>query len=151
TGLGFTEITAARNWNGLLREVPHFRDCAQVMMQLEGGAGVLGDVSYLAPNSLGYSFPLYWRMTFWGTEGVLETSVPSKGVTVYRNGDEAPSVEPPDEGTPGGYLESMLAWIDHRRDGLHLTMDEVLHAARVTLLAQQAADRGDTGVEVARS
>jgi hypothetical protein len=32
----------------------------------------MGDASYLAPESVGQgATPLYWRMTFHGTEGVL--------------------------------------------------------------------------------
>ena len=42
------------------------------MLELESGVGVMGDASYLAPESVGQgSTPLYWRMTFHGTEGVL--------------------------------------------------------------------------------
>jgi hypothetical protein len=42
------------------------------MLELENGVGVMGDASYLAPESVGQgSTPLYWRITFHGTEGVL--------------------------------------------------------------------------------
>lgn len=42
------------------------------MLELENGVGVMGDASYLAPESVGQgSTPLYWRMTFHGTNGAL--------------------------------------------------------------------------------
>ena len=33
------------------------------MLKLDNKGGVLADVSYLAPDSCGYSVPQYWRFT----------------------------------------------------------------------------------------
>ena len=72
TGYGMKNVTAARTWNHFAKEVPSFRDCGQLMIELENGAGFTADVSYAAPASCGFSLETYWRMTFWGTKGVVE-------------------------------------------------------------------------------
>ena len=45
-----------------------------MLLAMDNGCGVVGDVSYFAPDGPGYGLPYYWRMTFWGREGVLETA-----------------------------------------------------------------------------
>ena len=72
TGYGMKNVTAARTWNHFAKEVPAFRDCGQLMVELENGAGFTADVSYAAPASCGFALETYWRMTFWGTKGVAE-------------------------------------------------------------------------------
>ena len=72
TGYGMKNVTAARTWNHFAKEVPVFRDCGQMMIELENGAGFTADVSYAAPASCGFALETYWRMTFWGTKGVAE-------------------------------------------------------------------------------
>ena len=71
TGLRLRSIVAARCWNARLPQHPHFRECGQALLELENGAGVVCDVSYLSPDSFGYVMPLYWRFTIWGDDGVL--------------------------------------------------------------------------------
>ena len=67
TGLEFETANAARCWNAFAPEYPHFHDGAQMMLTMDNGCGVLGDVSYFMPDKAGYSLPFYWRYTFWGT------------------------------------------------------------------------------------
>ncbi len=72
TGLGVKRTVAARTWNHFATEVPGFKDCGQFMAELDNGAGLLVDVSYAAPNSCGFKLETYWRITIWGTKGVIE-------------------------------------------------------------------------------
>jgi predicted dehydrogenase len=146
TGLKFVEINAARNWNGRFSSVPFFKDCAQMMLTMSNGCGVMGDVSYLAPDSFGYSMPHYWRVTVWGRGGVLETNYSDKGVKLYKNGEKEMRLVPPLPETPGGYLDAFLAEIGGQKVGLKISSEEIFESSRVTLLAQNAADEGKTNV-----
>ena len=148
TGLRFTCINAARNWNAGLRQVPHFKDSAQVMLTMNNGCGVMGDVSYLMPDSFGYSASLYWRMTFWGQNGVIEASQAARSITLYRNGEDAPRDMPLNACPPAGYLRGFLQEINGKTDNQHLSSAAVLRATRVALLAQDAADSGRCNVPV---
>lgn len=147
TGQRFLCINAARNWNARLKEVPHFRDAAQMMMTLENGAGVLGDVSYLTPDSFGYSLPQYWLTMVWGADGLVQASY-GGGVTLYKNGDKEPRVIEPDADMPGNYLEAFLQEVRGETQGLELTSAEVLQSSRVALRVQQVADEGLTNVSL---
>jgi len=140
TGLRFARVDAARNWNARLKEVPHFKDAAQVMLTMENGCGVLGDVSYFAPDSFGYTLPQYWRYTLWGSGGVVETT--PANLVLYRDGEKEPRIIPPDKPITGFYLDSFLREVRGQSAADDLTTSEVIHSSRNTLLAQKAADDG---------
>jgi len=148
TGLKFKTVNAARCWNAFAPEFPHFKDAAQMMLTMDNGCGVLGDVSYFMPNSQGYSNPLYWRMTFFGRKGIAETSCNSEGITVMLDGAENPVTEALPEGTSGGYLSDFLSDIrgEPRKDGLDT--ETVLRATRTTTAIQKAADEGARDVSL---
>jgi len=141
TGLNIQEIVAARTWNAFARDYPHFHDAAQVMLTLENQCGVLGDVSYFMPNSMGYTLQLYWRMTFWGRKGVIETSATSDQIMVALDGERAPRYEPLPPGNPAGYLHAFLHEIAGTSQAGELTTPEVLRAARLALQMQAMADQ----------
>ncbi|MCX6048280.1 MAG: Gfo/Idh/MocA family oxidoreductase [Chloroflexi bacterium] len=140
TGRAFSQIMAARTWNAFATDYPHFNDAAQMMLTLDNGCGILGDVSYFMPDSLGYVLPLYWRMTFWGRKGVLETSTTSDQIMVALNGERAPRQEPLPPGNPAGYLTAFLHDIAGASEGEELTTESILQAARTVLKIQQMAD-----------
>ena len=140
TGLRFTVINASRCWNALARNFPHFRGAGQMMLTMENGCGVLGDVSYFAPDSSGYSLPFYWRMTFWGRQGVIETSSGAREIAVALNAESGLRSEPVPHGNPGGYLKSFVRDIKGEADEDELCTAQVLRAARTTLMIQKAAD-----------
>jgi len=140
TGLRFTVINAARCWNAFAPEFPHFEDAGQMMLTMDNGCGVLGDVSYFAPDSIGYSSPFYWRMTFWGRQGVIETSRVANDITVALNGEREVKSEPLPEGHPGGYLNSFIRDIKGELGEDELCTEQVLRASRTALMIQQAAD-----------
>jgi predicted dehydrogenase len=140
TGQKFTEINCARAWNARLKEVPHFQDAAQFMLTMNNGCGVLGDVSYFGPDASGYGIPQYWRMTFWGTEGVIEGSYNAKELTLYKRTEKSPQIIPATTTQPGAYLASFLGEVRGEKQNLHLSSAEVLAASRLALRVQQAAD-----------
>src|ERR1051325_3037597 len=141
TGLEFARIEAARAWNARLPQAPFFQDAAQMLLTMNNGCGVLGDVSYLAPDSCGYSIEQYWRMTFWGSKGLVESNYKAENVMLCRNDATAPQLLPPQAGLAGGYLEAFLHEIRGEKQALHLSSSEVFRASRVALLVQGAADK----------
>lgn len=137
-GLETEEILAARCWNAFAKEEPSFLDSAQFMLRLTGGAGLVADVSYAAPNSQGYRIPLYWTFDIWGTKGVLRFSFHQE-TTVYLDGEETgftlEDLEPPrDE------FSDFLAEIRGEKEVL-LDTEAVLASARDTLKIQAFSER----------
>jgi predicted dehydrogenase len=139
-------VVAAREWQHGVPAASHFKNAAQVMLAMENGAGVVADVSYLSPDSFGYTLPLYWRFTLWGSRGVLETALNAGAITLYREGESSGRTLPADPPNPGGYLDSFLREIRGEPGGL--TTAEVFSASRVALKAQEAADQGLHDVEL---
>jgi predicted dehydrogenase len=140
TGIGFSRIVAAREWQHGVPAGSRFRNAAQLMLAMENGCGVISDVSYLSPDSMGYTLPLYWRFTLWGSRGMAETALNADGITLFREGESTGRTVPADPSNPGGYLDSFLKEI--RGEPTGLTTAEVLTASRVALKAQEAADQG---------
>jgi predicted dehydrogenase len=140
TGRSFAGVVAARAWNARLPQFPHFQDAAQVMLRLDNGGGVLGDLSYLAPDGVGYTAPQYWRVTCHGANGFVEASYGARAVLLATNSDKTIRTIPADEDVAHGRLIDFLDEVAGRsRDGA-LTTADVLSASRTALLAQQAAD-----------
>ena len=138
-GSDIKTIDAARCWNANAAKYPHFEDAAQMMFTLENKCGVIGDVSYLVPDTMGYSHPLYWRITFWGTKGVVEVSYAQDHLLVALNGDTEFKKLPLPEGRPNNYLEAFLADINGEPQ-LDCCTDVILKSSRNALLIQSKAD-----------
>ena len=137
TGLEFETINAARCWNAFAPDYPHFEDGGQMMLTMDNGCGVLGDVSYFMPDKGGYSSPYYWRMTIWGREGVLETATASKAIIQTVNGE---LVERPLAEVKESYFEQFVK--DIQGEDVELNSAAVIHSMRAVLKIQQAADEG---------
>ncbi|MDD3926918.1 MAG: Gfo/Idh/MocA family oxidoreductase [bacterium] len=148
TGKAFTRVTAARTWNAFAAEAPHFNDAGQFMMEMENGCGVMGDVSYFMPDSMGYVLPQYWRTTLWGRKGIIEASMNMPHISLARNGNKEVEEIAPGDGTPGGYLRSFIAEINGAGGLISPSTDEVLRSSRITLKIQQAADQGLCNVKL---
>jgi predicted dehydrogenase len=146
TGRKLAEVVAARVWN-CRAEPDWFQDGAQLMLRLDNGGGVLGDVSYLAPDSCGYQQNVYWRYTLHGDLGQIETAANVKQITLYTDAEGGPQMIDPGQGAPGGYLDAFLGEIAGGED-VSLTTAEVLAAARRALTVQQAADQGQFNVSL---
>jgi len=147
TGRKVVEVAAARVWNAGLSECDFFQDGAQLMLAMDNGGGVLGDVGYFQPNNFAYKVPVYWRVTVHGTKGLAETSSSVDGVSVWSTTSDEAMTVPAAPARPAGYLDDFLAEVrgeDAPADAL--TTAAVLDATRRTLLIQQAADEGRTGV-----
>jgi predicted dehydrogenase len=144
----FSEIIAARVWNDRLSEHPHFQVGAQLMMKMKNGIGVLGDVSYLSPDSQGYTVPQYWRYTVHGDKGLLETSKTAETVSVWLDGDKEGKELAPAPKRVDGYLEDFLAELRGSRNIGELQTAGILESARITLLTQKAAESGQTCVQL---
>ncbi|OHD67149.1 MAG: hypothetical protein A2177_11060 [Spirochaetes bacterium RBG_13_68_11] len=152
TGLRLSRVAAAREWQCGVPQGSHFKNAAQLMLVMENEAGVIGDVSYVSPDSHGYSLPLYWRFTLWGSRGVLETSLNAEEIVLFKNGESSGRALPPGPPDPGGYLESFLHEARGERgasaDAARLTTAEVFAASRAALRAQEAATLGLRDVEL---
>ncbi len=145
TGKEFREIVAARCWNAGLKRHPQFRNAGQLMMVMEGGCGVLGDVSYISPDGFRYTLPQYWRFTFWGERGMLEMGLNVPKIRVYSASAEQPELFEPAPDRAGGYLDDLLAAVR----GLKRRHDpQLVSATRISLKAQEAADRNMTGINL---
>jgi predicted dehydrogenase len=148
TGRRIVGVTAARAWNARLPQHPHFQDAGQLLLRLDNDGGAFGDVSYLAPDVVGFAAPQYWRVTCHGTDGVVETSYAAASVSLVGRGDAAAREIPLDPATPGGCLEAFLNEIADTVQPGALTSADVFRASRVALRAQEAADAGRTNVAV---
>ena len=133
---------AARVWNARLPECPHFQVGAQLMLCLDKGAGVIGDVSYLSPDSQGYTVPQYWRYTIHGTGGILETSMTSSEVNVWQDGKKDRYTVKADDDRDGGVFEDFLNEIEGNLELCDLTSEQALSSARKCLEIQRVADTG---------
>ena len=139
TGVEWAGIVAARTWNGKARAFPHFHDCAQFMATLANGAGVCADLSYLAPDKLGYALPHYWRLTVHGTRGMAETHLLGKEVTVITDADAEPQRRTAAPNTPRKYLTDFLHEIGGHAEQAELRTADCLRASRLALAAESGA------------
>lgn len=139
TGMEITHLNAARSWNAFSKDKPHFEDAAQFMLSMENGCGILGDVSYFAPDSCGYATPFYWDFKFWGTKGVATANIVENTFKVAFNGDKGVSVmaQPADVGPD--YLAQFIDEINGKPGALNT--QSIIAVSRKTLKIQNAADR----------
>lgn len=133
SGIKIAGIVAARTWNAKAHFAPHFHDCAQCMLRLENGAGVLADFSYLAPERCGSRMANYWRITVHGTHGCVEMSSGARYLMVADDSITAPEVVPPAPKISGGYLEDFLSEIHGRIRPDGLNTESCLESSRIAL------------------
>lgn len=147
TGVPLRRVTAARAWAAGVPAGSNFVNAGQCLLELANGAGLMLDVSYFAPNSQGYTLPMYWRLTLWGSLGVLEASLTAKEISIFKEGEKTGRTVPPAAPNPGGYLDAFLRVL-RGQPGDGLTAVEGFRASWVTLKVQDAADRGLANVEL---
>jgi predicted dehydrogenase len=146
TGLDIKEIVAARAWNARLPQYPHFQDAAQYMLRLENNAGVMGDVSYLAPDRCGYSTPQYWRFTCHGAGGMVEARSGSDALTLATSTDQAPRSIPVSADKGIDCLDAFLLELAGKSPAACMTTKDSMRASRIALLLQETADHHRAGV-----
>jgi hypothetical protein len=109
------------------------------MVELTNGAGLMADVSYAAPNSLGYSLPFYWRFTIWGTRGVMEFGINSSDIIIALDGKkETETITVPDKKTK----DCLSVFLDELAGKpTDINTASVIRASRNTLIIQEYSDR----------
>jgi predicted dehydrogenase len=137
------EAVAAREWNARKAISPWFKDAGQIMLRLDNDGGVLGDVSYLTPDPIGYTPPQYWRVTCHGETGIIETNYNARTVELATTATQSIPNDPNDS---TGCLDAFLDDIEGKRSEDRLSTADVLDATRRALLIQQAADERKTRV-----
>jgi predicted dehydrogenase len=148
TGHEITEIVAARVWNGKTPQFPWFQDCAQLMLKLDNGGGVLGDVSYLNPDRCGYAVRPYWRITVHGSGGLAEVQAGEETVLLANHDDTTPRAVPAQILRQEDYFDDFLCELRGEPAKAELTTASVLRTSRQTLQIQKAAEEGQTGVKL---
>ncbi len=141
TGLQIKEVCAARCWNAKAAQTPLFKDCAQVMLKLNNGGGVIADFSYLSPDRCGFAVRQYWRITAHGDKGVLEYQNGDNNLMFANNDSTMPeSIPCKTENQSDTFLEQLIREIEGRPMPGQLTTDYVLKTSRTALEIQQAAE-----------
>ena len=133
TGHKVEKIIAAHSANINFPEVPYFTNAGVVMLTLDNGACVNGDVSYFAAS---FATPSYWRFTIGGSKGMIEFNYSDPGVLLMQQGCENRTVAP--QKAPYDYFDAFLSEVDGKK--LSPNTDEILQTARWALTAQQAAN-----------
>jgi predicted dehydrogenase len=140
TGRSLGQVTAARAWNARVPQFPHFQDAAQCLLTLDNGGGVMGDVSYLAPDACGFKLPQYWRFTLHGSAGVIEAGVNLDTVLLATSADASPQAVPLDSASWPTPLEQFIDNVNGQSKPDSLTTASVLQATEFALRLQQAAE-----------
>ena len=117
----------------------HFKDSAMLMYTLEGGAGVIADVSYAAPCKVGFPNPYYWDFRIWGTKGFLSFAYSSDGVLLAKSGNQE-ILTIPGETPECTYLDDFINEIDGKK-ATRLSTEESLKSSRYSLEIQAYADK----------
>lgn len=138
------KLLGAYVWYREPAEGVKFQTGGQCMFTLANGAGVLGDVSYLAPDSFGYGLPSYWEYRIWGSGGMVEGSYGSRTLRLFESGSKEVQELPCPQGRPGGYLADFLADLRGQSNANSLTTAKVLRAARLSLEMQQMGDKASS-------
>ena len=131
------KVIAARTWQAMEKESECFKDAAQIMITLENGCGVMGDVSYSAPDTLGYSHDCYWRFNIWGTKGMMEFAYSSSGVKAWLNGYSGITVFAPTAKVLPDYLDQFL--LDIAGQASDLNTEVILESTRQVIRIQNSA------------
>ncbi len=137
--LRLDNVNGARCWNRYATEHKNFKDSAQLMLTMDNGAGIIGDVSYAIPDGIEFGLPYYWSFYVWGTKGVIHFNLHANDMECYIAGNATPlKLELPEIRTE--YLTDFYRMVNGEKDVI-LPMNEVFSSMRDTLTIQQYADR----------
>ena len=139
TGVPWREVVTARTWNAKATAFPHFKDAAQFMGILESGAGIMADVSYLAPDKAGYALPHYWRFTVHGQNGIAETHYGALHVKVALDHQDSMDQRPVGPPIFRRFFTDFLNEVRGHCESCDLRTADVLKASRLALEAQRRA------------
>lgn len=138
TGHRITDLIAARCWNAFATEVPGFKDSAQLMFALDNNCGCIADVSYAAPSKIGFSTPLYWRFTLWGSKGVAEFSPKAETVRFYESGNENVRDIAAEKDIHSDYLDIFVNELEGKKEPFGT--EHLLKVTEDALMLQKLAD-----------
>lgn len=138
-GISVKKISYARVWNGKAKDYPDFQDCGQFAAVCENHAGILCDISYLAPEKLAYRLPQMWRVTCYGQKGMAETALCWDKVLLACDQDDQPQEIPAQTSVPHCYLKDFLKQIQGIKQQDMLTTQAVLNATEWAIQAQKKA------------
>ncbi len=137
TKKGIKDVAAARCWNAYAKQERDFLDSAQFLAVLDGGAGLIADVSYSMPSSLLYDTPFNWRFTFWGEKGIMEFKAVGDEVFLSLNKAEKAEIIKGSAPTKNPF-DDFLAEV--KGEKTQLSTAEILRSTKDTLLIQEKAD-----------
>ena len=86
TGKNLTKINYAKTWNAFADKTPDFKDCGQIVVELDG-ITVMADVSYAAPKCV-FSMPTYWDFYFWCSKGMLNFKLNEDCIHLFTDKEE---------------------------------------------------------------
>ncbi|MBQ9545489.1 MAG: Gfo/Idh/MocA family oxidoreductase [Clostridia bacterium] len=138
-GLKPGRVLAAREWNAYADKEKNFLDSAQFMLECEGGAGVISDVSYSIPDGVEFGLPYYWQFYIWGKSGVISFSLNEKETKYYIKGDPAPRILA-QKAPETDYLSDFLKAVRGDKDAV-LTTEDVLRSSKTALAIRAEALR----------
>ncbi len=147
TGRKIVQVIAARAWNAKAKQYPKFQDGAQFILKLDNNGGVISDVSYLTPDGA-YDVPNYYRFTIHGDKGQLEATYKSKAILLIKANDKTNYLIAADNPRPNAYFIDFIEQVKGNNDNVELTNKDVIRAAYVSLVTQQAADENKTYVNI---
>lgn len=133
TGLKIDKLIAACGGNVGFPQEPHFSNSGALMLKLENGACVNGDVSYFASD---FGSPAYWRFTIGGSKGMIEFNYSTPGVLLMQHGCEHRTVEA--HPAKSDYFDAFVSEINGRK--VSPCTEEILQTARYALTMQQMAE-----------
>ena len=137
-GIHAQEVLAARTWNKYAAQQPDFRDCGQLMLKADNGAGILADVSYAIPDGVEFALPYYWQFYIWGTKGTIRFSLNEETSRYYLAGQKDPVVL--EEAEPAVDYLTDFYHLASGKDDVLLPMAEALRSTRKTLEIQALCD-----------
>jgi predicted dehydrogenase len=145
TGKRFVEVLSAHGACVGVPQQPEFESLGESYYRLEGGATAFGRVDYLLPAGNEW---YRWQFHIVGTEG--DALVDDQGLCMYlrRTGGQARRIE---AGAPEPRWENpFLDLVHHIVEGTTQlrTTDEALTCMMATLVAQRAANTGESGVPI---
>jgi len=137
-GLEVVRVVGAREWNAFAVNDPGFKDCGQFIAELTGGVGLMADISYSFPNSIGYTHPNYWRFSVVCDKGTIEFGPNFKEIRIGLDGrDGIEHVIPPAVNT-GDCLSVFVKELAGEPTAINTAV--VIKSSRGTLKIQAAAD-----------
>ena len=133
TGKNLTKINCAKEWNSFATEKPHFKDCAQFMIEMED-ISVMADISYSAPK-YGGILPTFWDFYIWGTKGLINFRYSEDVIHLFKGTEEIFECKR----DKLKWLEDFIAEING--EGFENNTVETLNSQRQVLEIQKEADK----------